>query len=58
MAAEAWNNAGDVGAAVADCASGRELVGSGYADDVAVATEVDAGDVVPLIVDGAFAASR
>lgn len=37
-----------------DCASGRELVAAGFADDVAVAAEVDAGDVVPVLDGEAF----
>lgn len=44
----------DVPALIAECASGRELAGIGFADDVAVATEIDASKVVPVLTDGAF----
>jgi len=36
------------------CASGRELVAGGFAEDVAVAAGLDASDVVPLLAGGAF----
>ncbi|MEO7754013.1 MAG: 2-phosphosulfolactate phosphatase [Terracoccus sp.] len=39
---------------VAACASGRELVESGWADDVSVAAELDSSAAVPVLVDGAF----
>lgn len=44
----------DVTAAVAACASGRELRDRGYGTDVAIAAEVDGDRSVPLLVDGAF----
>ncbi|MCX4751208.1 2-phosphosulfolactate phosphatase [Kitasatospora sp. NBC_01287] len=44
----------DVSAAVAACSSGIELIRSGFADDVAVATELDASTIVPVLTDGAF----
>lgn len=44
----------DVAAAVTACASGRELVDSGFAEDVAIATELDASTVVPVLTGGAF----
>jgi hypothetical protein len=34
------------------CAGGRELTQYGFADDVAIAAEVDESDVVPVLVDG------
>ncbi len=37
-------------------ASGRELVDRGFADDVRVAADLSAGDVVPVLIDGAFQA--
>lgn len=40
--------------ALTRCASGRELVAKGYADDVAVAAQIDADGVVPALRDGAF----
>ncbi|HWD77314.1 MAG TPA: 2-phosphosulfolactate phosphatase [Kribbella sp.] len=35
-----------------ECAGGRELTQYGFAEDVAVAAEVDESDVVPVLVDG------
>jgi 2-phosphosulfolactate phosphatase len=43
-----------VPAVLAACASGRELVDGGFADDVAVAAALDAAGVVPVLADGAF----
>ncbi|MFI9407778.1 2-phosphosulfolactate phosphatase [Nocardia sp. NPDC052316] len=45
---------GDVPQLVAECASGRELAAIGFADDVAVATEIDVSTTVPVLVDGSF----
>lgn len=46
---------GRLDAALLACASGRELVDLGYADDVAIAAELDESVVVPLLgPDGAF----
>ncbi|MEU0003984.1 2-phosphosulfolactate phosphatase [Streptomyces sp. NPDC006314] len=56
-AAAVFDSVTDVGATVAACASGQELISSGYADDVAIATELDACDVVPVLVEGAFVAT-
>jgi 2-phosphosulfolactate phosphatase len=36
------------------CASGRELITAGYAQDVQIAAELDVSHVVPLLRDGAF----
>lgn len=41
-------------AALLACPSGQELVAIGYAEDVRVAAQTDADDVVPLLVDGAY----
>lgn len=38
------------------CSSGRELVGVGFADDVAAAADLDADDVVPVLGPDGFAA--
>ncbi|GAA5032695.1 hypothetical protein GCM10023317_84130 [Actinopolymorpha pittospori] len=46
--------AGDPAAAVRACSSGRELTSTGFADDVAIAVEIDASGVVPALVDGVF----
>ncbi len=43
---------------IRDSRSGRELSGWGYAEDVEVALESDATDVVPLMQEGAYQASR
>ena len=36
------------------CASGRELVERGFAEDVAIAAELASSAVVPVLRDGAF----
>jgi len=36
------------------CASGRELIERGYPDDVEIASELDVGDRVPMLIDGAY----
>jgi 2-phosphosulfolactate phosphatase len=41
---------------VRECLSGRELVDSGFGDDVEVAVEVDTCAVVPVLTGGAFSA--
>jgi 2-phosphosulfolactate phosphatase len=40
--------------AVVACSSGIELARSGCADDVAIATELDASAIVPVLTGGAF----
>lgn len=57
VAEHAFESGGDREGRLAACASGRELAAAGFADDVAVAAEVDASDVVPVLVDGAFRAA-
>lgn len=42
---------------LAEVASGIELIGAGFADDVAMAEVVDADGVVPLLVDGELLAA-
>jgi 2-phosphosulfolactate phosphatase len=41
---------------LAQCPSGVELIDKGYGDDVTIAEEVDASDVVPVMVEGRFVA--
>lgn len=57
VAAGAFTGVTDVRRTVETSASGRELIGEGYADDVAIATELDACEVVPVLVNGAFTAA-
>jgi 2-phosphosulfolactate phosphatase len=45
-------------AAVTGCASGRELAEGGFDEDVAIAAEIDACHLVPVLSDGAFTVSR
>lgn len=47
----------DVAAAVSGCASGRELIEGGFGDDVAIAAEIGACPVVPVLADSAFTAA-
>lgn len=56
-AASAFVAAVDVGDAVASSSSGRELADGGFAEDVAVATELDACALVPVLTHGAFVAA-
>lgn len=53
-AAAAFTGTPDPAAAVASCASGRELAGGGFPEDVAIATESGAASVVPVLFEGAF----
>jgi 2-phosphosulfolactate phosphatase len=43
-------------AALAACSSGRELRAGGFADDVAIAAELDSTTIVPVLAGGAFTA--
>ncbi|MGW5229867.1 2-phosphosulfolactate phosphatase [Nocardia niigatensis] len=45
----------DMPALIGDCASGRELAAIGFADDVAVAVEIESSAVVPVLHEGRFA---
>jgi 2-phosphosulfolactate phosphatase len=55
--AAAYLGTPDVAAAVRGSASGRELIRTGFAEDVTIAAELDASPVVPLLTDGAFIAA-
>jgi 2-phosphosulfolactate phosphatase len=46
----------DLASAVAECASGRELIERGFAEDVGLACQLDADMVAPTLRDGAFRA--
>jgi 2-phosphosulfolactate phosphatase len=48
--------AGRLEQALAECASGRELVGKGFPEDVALAAALDAGAAAAELADGAFSA--
>ena len=54
MAVAAVAGTSDPGAAVASGSSGRELGAAGFAEGVAVATELDVSHVVPVLTHGAF----
>jgi 2-phosphosulfolactate phosphatase len=47
----------DIAAAVAGSVSGRELAGSGFGEDVAIAVESGSCPLVPVLADGAFTAA-
>jgi 2-phosphosulfolactate phosphatase len=47
----------DPASAVTDSASGRELTDGGFADDVAIAIEINSCRVVPVLADHAFTAA-
>jgi 2-phosphosulfolactate phosphatase len=49
---------GDLAGALRSSLSGRELIDAGRADDVAVASELDADDIVPVLDGNAFRAAR
>ncbi len=50
--------ASDLGPALHDCVSGRELVGAGFAGDVEIAAELDASDRVPVLRGECFTGER
>jgi 2-phosphosulfolactate phosphatase len=54
--AEAAAAAARVRRPLAQCPSGAELCGKGFEDDVALAEDVDADVVVPVLRDGRFVA--
>lgn len=55
-AGAAYGAVADLAAALAACASGRELAAVGYAADVAAAAALDVDDVAPLLTDDGFVA--
>lgn len=57
VARDAWRAvSASAGAALRDCASGRELIAIGFGDDVAVAGEIGTSSCVPVLEDGRFRA--
>lgn len=57
VAAGAYRGAADPAALIHDSISGKELVGRGAAADVALAVEVDADQLVPVLDGNAYAAA-
>ncbi|RPF23373.1 2-phosphosulfolactate phosphatase [Myceligenerans xiligouense] len=53
-AAAMWQGTSEPADLLLGSVSGRELVDSGFDEDVMIAAEVDATDVVPVLMDGAF----
>lgn len=58
LAAAGFRATLDISAAVAASSSGRELIGGGFAEDVVVATELDACTAVPVLTEGAFTVAQ
>ncbi|WP_336882717.1 2-phosphosulfolactate phosphatase [Rhodococcus globerulus] len=59
MAADAWAAVSDsIEDRLRDCASGRELIVLGFPHDVAIASELDDSDTVPVLEDRVFRAQR
>ncbi|GAA2351007.1 2-phosphosulfolactate phosphatase [Streptomyces cuspidosporus] len=56
-ARSAFVGTADVAGAVAACSSGIELAEGGFAEDVAIAVELNASGVVPVLTEGTFDAS-
>jgi 2-phosphosulfolactate phosphatase len=57
VALAAYGSLPDVPAAVRGCVSGLELITTGYAEDVAIATQVGVSTVVPVLRGGVFSAA-
>lgn len=55
VAAAAFEATSDLGEAIAESVSGRELRDIGFGRDVTYATALDASDAAPLLQDGAYA---
>jgi 2-phosphosulfolactate phosphatase len=54
LASDAASATHDIGGAIAECSSGRELIGWDRAQDVALACETDVSTAAPVLVDGVF----
>ena len=44
----------DLGRVLQACGSGKELIGRGFAEDVALAAALDQSDCAPLLIDGSY----
>jgi 2-phosphosulfolactate phosphatase len=44
----------NIGETIRECTSGRELVESGFGDDVRLAVQLDVGTAVPVVTHGAY----
>ena len=53
-----YETTADPAKAVTDSASGRELAEMGFADDIAIATEINSSSVTPVLTGQAFTAVR
>jgi 2-phosphosulfolactate phosphatase len=53
-AAATYSAIPNISNALADCASGRELIGIGHADDVHTAAQLDTSHAIPALRNGAF----
>lgn len=49
-----WHGTSDPADSLGGTASGRELIDTGFVDDVTIASSIDTTDVIPVLVDGAF----
>ena len=50
--------AAEIGSSLEQCGSGKELIERGYAQDVALAAELNASEGVPLLLDGSYTLFR
>lgn len=49
---------GDLGRTLHSCGSGKELIGRGFAEDVALAAALDQSDCAPQLLDGAYQSQK
>jgi 2-phosphosulfolactate phosphatase len=50
----AFSLEGEIGKSLAECASGKELIERGFAEDVRLAAQLNVSEGVPVLVDAAF----
>ncbi len=59
LAADAFRSAeGEIAAVIAGCSSGRELIAGGFAEDVALASDIDADHCAPRLQSRALASGE